>query len=134
MKEIGELLKEKNLQLDTVDPVLHKGFTQIPNFIIRDSNISAGAKVAYALFLSYAWHNENCYPGQDRMAEDMGMTRPRVTQLIAELQEAGLITIQRRGQGKTNNYTIHFQVKKQGARPEVPVDNPTRSKPVYFKW
>jgi hypothetical protein len=94
--------------------VLRGGFTQVPNFILKDSKLSVGAKVAYAMFLSYAWHNESCFPGQDRLAEDMGMSRPRVCQFIAELEQAHLVTIQRRGQGKTNLYTIHFQVKSEG--------------------
>ncbi|MGH7993064.1 MAG: helix-turn-helix domain-containing protein [Limisphaerales bacterium] len=94
--------------------MLQGGFTQVPNFILKDANISVGAKVAYAMFLSYAWHNDSCFPGQDRLAQDMGMTRPRVTQLIAELEAGGLVTIQRRGQGKTNLYTIHFQVNSNG--------------------
>jgi biotin operon repressor len=114
MKAVGEILKEKNLQLDTLNPVLQGGFTQIPNFILKDSKISVGAKVAYAMFLSYAWHNDSCFPGQDRLAEDMGMSRSRVTTFIGELEQSGLISIQRRGQGKTNLYTIHFQVKKAG--------------------
>src|ERR1039457_1112509 len=112
MKDIGELLKEKNLQLDTVNPVLQHGFTQVPNFILKDPNLSVGAKVAYAMFLSYAWHNDSCFPGQDRLAEDMGMSRSRVTEFVGELERAGLVTIERRGQGKTNLYTIHFQVKQ----------------------
>lgn len=116
MKEIGEILREKNLQLDTVNPVLQNGFTQVPNFILKNPEISVGAKVAYAMFLSYAWHNDSCFPGQDRLAEDMGVGRSRVTQLITELEAAGLVTVQRRGQGKTNLYTIHFQVKPQGVR------------------
>jgi len=114
MKEIGELLKEKNLQLDTINPVLANGFTQVPNFILKNPEISVGAKVAYAMFLSYAWHNDSCFPGQDRLADDMGLTRARVTQLIGELERANLITIQRRGQGKTNLYTIHFPVRQAG--------------------
>ena len=52
MKEIGELLKEKNLQLDTVNPVLANGFTQVPNFTLKNPEISVGEKVAYAMFLS----------------------------------------------------------------------------------
>jgi biotin operon repressor len=119
MKPIGELLKEKNLQLDTVNPVLQEGFTQIPNFILRDAKLSVGTKVAYAMFLSYAWHNDSCFPGQDRLAEDMGLSRSRVTQLITELEKSGLITIQRRGQGKTNFYKIHFQVKPKLFNPRL---------------
>jgi hypothetical protein len=53
--------------------------------------------------------------------------------LISELDDAGLVTIQRRGQGKTNLYTIHFQVKLNGSRPQAPVDNTSRSKQAYFK-
>ena len=104
-----------NIQFDRADPVTQQGFTQLPNFILRDPSLSAGAKVVYAMFISYGWHNNFCFPGQDRLATDMGVTRPRVTQLIGELEAAGLITIQRRGQGKTNIYIVHFQVKpRQG--------------------
>src|ERR1041385_8549841 len=113
MKTIGEAIKERNILLDTINPVLREGFTQIPNFILRDGEISVGAKVVYAMFLSYAWHNDSCFPGQDRLAEDMGMSRVRVTQLIAELQRFGLVKIQRRGQGKTNLYTVHFRSEER---------------------
>ena len=111
MKAIGEIIKEKNLELITDDPVVRGGFTQVPNFVLRDPELSLGAKVAYSMFLSYAWHNDSCFPGQDKLAEDMGMSRSRVTEFVGELHDAGLIKIQRRGQGRTNLYTIHFQVK-----------------------
>ena len=66
----------------------------------------------------------------EHMADDMGMTRVRVTQLIGELEEAGLVTIQRRGQGKTNLYKIHFQVRsKVGSFPQ----STSRSKLAYIK-
>src|SRR5713101_1597331 len=102
MKSMGELIKERNIQLDTADPVVRGGFTQIPNFILRASNLSVGAKVVYAMFLSYAWHNDSCFPGQERLAEDMGMSVSRVNAFIKELESSRLIEIIRRGQGKTN--------------------------------
>ena len=111
MKSIGDIFRDKNIKLDTADPVLIGGFTQCPNFILRNPNLSAGAKVAYSLFLSYAWNDELCFPGQDRLAEDMGMSRPRVSQFVGELSKASLITIKRRGLGQTNIYIIHFRVK-----------------------
>src|SRR5262245_27889034 len=121
MEHIGQLLKERNIELDTLDPVARGGFTQVPNFILKDAKLSIGAKVTYAMFLSYAWHNDSCFPGQDRLADDMGVTRPRVTQLIAELEKAGLVTIQRRGQGKTNMYTVHFVAQdRRKARSQQP--------------
>src|SRR5438132_8054817 len=126
MQTIGEIMRERNIQLDTLDPVARGGFTQVPNFILKNSNLSVGSKVVYAMFLSYAWHNDSCFPGQERLAEDMGMSRSRVTEFVSELEKGGLVTIQRRGQGKTNIYTIHFQVKsrnfpknKSPKRPDV---------------
>jgi len=109
MKEIGEIIQ--NIRLNTDNPVVRGGFTQVPNFILKDPELSLGAKVAYAMFLSYAWHNNSCFPGQERLAEDMGMSRSRVTEFVGELEKAGLVAIQRRGLGKTNIYTIQFQVK-----------------------
>ena len=112
MKNIGEIINEKNIQLDTLDPVAKGGFTQVPNFILEHPELSLGVKVTYSLFLRYAWSNDSCFPGQDRLATDMGLSRSRVTEFVSELQKHGLITIQRRGQGKTNFYTVHFQVRR----------------------
>ena len=111
MQTIGQILRERNISLDTLDPVARGGFTQVPNFILKNPDLSVGAKVVYAMFLSYAWHNDSCFPGQQRMAEDMGMSVSRVNEFIKTLESAGFIEILRRGQGKTNVYTIKFTVR-----------------------
>jgi biotin operon repressor len=118
MKQIGEIL-EQNITLNTLDPVSAGGFTQVPNFILRNPDLSIGAKLTYAMFLSYAWHNDRCFPGQERLGVDLGMSRTSVTAFIGELEKEGFISIQRRGQGKTNYYTVNCRVTKQGGRPEV---------------
>jgi DNA-binding MarR family transcriptional regulator len=59
-----------------------------------------------------AWHNDSCFPGQERLAADMGMSQSRVSEFIKELEGAELIEITRRGQGKTNLYKIKFVVQK----------------------
>ena len=112
VKSIGEVMREHNIELATLDPVARGGFTQVPNFILKDGDLSLGAKVTYSMFLHYAWHNDSCFPGQERLATDMGMSQPRVSQFIKELQAADLIEITRRGQGKTNLYKIKFVVQK----------------------
>jgi hypothetical protein len=120
MEHIAAALKniERTIKFDGADAVSAQGFTQVPNFILKNPNISLGAKVTYAMLISYGWHNDFCFPGQDRLAADMGMSRSRTTEFVSELEKANLITIQRRGQGKTNIYTIHFRVKgKQARRP-----------------
>jgi hypothetical protein len=115
VEHIGEQIAriERNMKLNTVDPVALHGFTQVPNFILRDPNISIGAKTIYSLFLSYGWHNNFCFPGQARLAKEVGMGVASVNRFIKELEACGLIEITRRGQGKTNFYTVNFVVQKQ---------------------
>lgn len=112
LTSLRDLLAEKTIELETLDPIARSGFTQVPNFILTDPTLSLGAKITYAMFLHYAWHKDSCFPGQDRLAVDMGMSRPRVTEFIKELERASLVAITRRGQGKTNLYKIKFVVKK----------------------
>lgn len=118
---IGELI-ERNIELGTSDPVARGGFTQIPNFILRDGTLSLGAKVAYSMFLHYAWNNESCFPGQDRLAHHMGVSASRVCEFIGELKDAGLVEITRRGQGKTNLYRVNFAVRNKRVNGPVSPD------------
>ena len=115
-RHIGDVLRDRNIELATNDPVVRGGFTQVPNFILKNAELSLGAKVTYSMFLQYAWHNDSCFPGQDRLAADMGLTRAASVEFIKELQEANLIDITRRGLGKTNLYKIKFVVQKVGKK------------------
>jgi len=118
MDHIGKQLKtiEQNIKLNTADPIARYGFTQLPNFILRNPDISIGAKTTFALFLSFAWHNDLCFPGQDTLAKAMGMSIGSVNAFIKELETVGLIEIERRGQGKTNVYTVNYVVKNKMAK------------------
>jgi hypothetical protein len=111
MQSISDVIREKNIHLDSIDESMRFGFTQVPNFILRDPNLSIGAKLTYAMFLSYAWNNDFCFPGQERLAADMGMSVPSVSKFISELAAYSLVTVQRRGLGKTNLYTVHSRVR-----------------------
>ena len=73
-RRIGDILKEKerNIEIVGADPVTRHGFTQVPNFILTKNELSVGAKLAYAMLLKYAWDNGACFPGQVKLAEDMG--------------------------------------------------------------
>ena len=111
--------REQNIIIDSKDPIVQGGFTQIPNFILRDRRLSHTAKLAYTMFLSYAWNNEFCFPGQERLAEDIGITEKTLRKYILELKATGLLTVKKRGQGKTDLYVIKFQVKDQKKRAQM---------------
>ncbi len=118
MEQIGGIIqeKERNIELATSDPVVQSGFTQVPNFLLKKSNISLGAKITYAMFLSYAWHNDSCFPGQERLAKEMGVAERSVRTYIQELEKHDLLEVKKRGQGRTNLYKIHFVVQKTGKK------------------
>ncbi len=118
MDHIGKQLEkiERNITLNSADPIALHGFTQIPNFILRNPDISSGAKTTYSLFLSYAWHNNLCFPGQDTLANAIGMSIGSVNAFIKELEACGLVEITRRGQGKTNLYTVNFMVRNKAPK------------------
>ena len=109
MQPIGGLLKDRNIILKGADAATARGFTQVPNFLLRSSKLSSGDKLAFAMLLSYAWQNDYCFPGQKRLGEDMGLDERNVRRHLKSLEAHGLLTIQRRGQGKTNIYELNLK-------------------------
>ena len=118
MEQIGAHLAERirNIEFVRADIVTQHGFTQVPNFLFKNSGLSMGAIVVYSKFLSYAWHNDFCFPGQQRLADDLGMGVASINRFVKELELSALIEIERRGQGKTNIYKIAFVVQKKSVR------------------
>jgi len=85
--------------------------TTVPNHVLVSKKVSAGAKLAYAMLLKYTFHNDYCFPGQGRLAEEMGVSKRSIVTFIKELDDAKFITVKRRGQGRSNEYKLHLKVK-----------------------
>lgn len=116
MEKLGEsqvFRDRQNIVLEGFDPVTAGGFTQVPNILLNDTRLSFAAKIAYAKLLSYAWNNKLVFPGQERMAEETGTSRPTVSKAISELQRFGWVEVRRRGQGKTNIYVLRHTVSRK---------------------
>jgi len=115
-RHIGDVLRERNIEIIGADLATRHGFTQVPNFLLTKQELSVGAKLAYAMLLKYAWGDDACFPGQVRLAEDMGAAERSVRTYLKELQSSGLLEIEQRGLGKTNLYKLYLTIKKRGAR------------------
>ena len=115
-RPIGDILKERNIEIIGADPVTRHGFTQVPNFILTKKDISVGAKLAYAMLLKYAWGDDACFPGQTKLAVDMGSGERSVRRYLEELEKSSLLEIVQRGLGKTNLYRLFLVVQKTSAR------------------
>lgn len=104
---IGEII-ERNIFLKGADALTQKGFTMVPNHVLVSGKISPGAKLCFAMLLRYAWQNGFCFPGQARLALDMGVSDRSVRTYLQELSALELITIRQRGLGKPNLYEINL--------------------------
>ena len=115
MGHIGGALKviERNIEIIGADPVTRHGFTQVPNFVLTNRDLSVGGKLTYAMLLKYAWAETACFPGQQKLAEDMGAGERSVRTYLKELEAAKLLEVTQRGLGKTNLYRLHITVPKR---------------------
>src|SRR6185312_159623 len=111
-RHIGDILRDRNIEIVGADLATRHGFTQVPNFILTKEDVSVGAKLAYAMLLKYAWGDDACFPGQAKLAEDMGSGERSVRRYLDELEQGGLLEIIQRGLGKTNLYRLHLTVQK----------------------
>ena len=104
MEKLKSVLEKHTIVI--LNQALKHGFTQLPNYVLRDKKLSFGARLAYAVLLSYAWQEDSCFPGQDKMATDLGVKRQAINHYLQELKSSGYISWERRGLGKTNVYYI----------------------------
>jgi len=113
----GDFVLEPNT-LIIEDQSLRYGFIQLPKQILYARNLSHSAKLLYSVLLGYAWQEQSCFPGYDRLEEDMQAGRKMIRRYMRELEVLGLISQRRRGQGKTNIYILHDLRKVQLVLPE----------------
>ena len=113
MQSLSQVLEKHTIVVE--DPLLRKGFTMVPNLLFSFKGLSHGARLTYVLLLKYAWKEGSCFPGLDRLAGELEVERKSVMRYTRELQDGGLITIQRRGMRKTNIYHINkLETSKSG--------------------
>ena len=63
------------------------------------------------MLLSYAWQNDFCFPGQETLAKDMGVTSRSVRTYLKELEAKKFLTIQQQGQGRVNIYHLDLKAR-----------------------
>lgn len=113
MDKIGNTIKERqNLILRGADPITKRGFAQVPVVILQHRKLSDTAKLVYAMMLSYAWHKNYCFPGQAKLANDLGVTPRTIIRAIRNLEENNILETKKRGLGKTNIYILWITPKK----------------------
>ena len=98
-----------------------EGFTQVPNEVLEDINVSIQARLLYSILLSHAWETNKVFPGQGRLAEKMGTSEKSVRKYVQELKNAGYLSIKRRGLNKTNLYILNKWIPTGYKRKNLPI-------------
>jgi len=104
MESAGSVLEKHTIVV--LNDALKHGFTQLPRYILKDKKLSFGARLTYAVLLSYAWQDDRCFPGQERMAQDLGTTARSIRRFLQELKENHYIDWKQQGLHKPNIYYI----------------------------
>jgi hypothetical protein len=91
---------------------IHERFVMIPEDVLRNLDLSSGAKVLYMFLLSHAREKPTCYPKEATLADEMGLKTRQIRNLMTQLIGAGLVTIEHTDRRRNNTYHLHRQVQR----------------------
>ena len=119
MRTLGEIVKQRVERVIIENELMRAGFAALPYVVLRDTRLSIGARLTYAVLLSYAWQNDSTFVGQARMAKDMGVSERHLRRFLAELAQAKYIVVSREDKRFTNTYIIKDVKTKLRAKNRV---------------
>ncbi|HEY1015710.1 MAG TPA: helix-turn-helix domain-containing protein [Herpetosiphonaceae bacterium] len=100
------------------DPKAQAGHTIIYNTILLNPLLSVEARLLYMILKSYAWFGkDDAFPGQETLANLMGVGDRQIRNYRAELEASGLIEKEQRGLGLTNLYLLTDEFNEETWKP-----------------
>src|SRR5262245_29015793 len=88
-------------------------FTQVHTALIRDPSLSNGAFRLFCVIQSYAWQDGYCWPGEERLAKDVGVSVRTIRNWLAELRKrmvwTGEPTVEVETKGHSNTKTNFYR-------------------------
>jgi hypothetical protein len=93
---------------DAFNPFLLFNGVWLPNGLLERTDLSPGAKLAYARLCQFAGRDGRAYPSIATLGRKIGIKQSRARELVAELEKAKLIA-RRPAPGKTNRFVFLWQ-------------------------
>lgn len=91
--------------------------------MLDESQLSIPSRYLYCVLLRYCGKNDSCYPSQLTLGKKLGMTDRHIRELLAELENNGLITRHRSGFNKANTYYVAKDLRSDRNQSSVHVGN-----------
>lgn len=86
-----------------------------------EQRLPANQKLVLLMLANFAGnHLGDCYPSHERLADDCGMSKTTVKECIRRLEEAGLVTVQRRMQDGVNLPNVYRLALHSGGAAGAP--------------
>ena len=106
MEQIGGVAKNKVERIIFENEMMRAGFAAFPYVVLRDTKLSAGARLTYAILLMYGWQEGSAFPSQVTMAKDLACSVRQLRRYLLELKGRGYIEITRKDKRFGNTYII----------------------------
>ena len=106
MKHIGDIAKERYDRVVFENDLMKGGFAALPYRVMKNTDLSVGARLTYAFLLMYGWQEGSSHARQIKMAEAIGISRRQMQRYLYELRDEGAIRIDRHDKRFNNTYVI----------------------------
>lgn len=106
MQRLGDIAQPRFDRIVVENEMLRAGFAAFPYLVMKDKELSVGGRLTYAFLLMYAWQEGSCFASQQKLSEDMGVSRAQVQRYLYELRKATYLKIERKDKRFNNTYTI----------------------------
>lgn len=102
----------------------------VPDWLLCRVEISQGAKLCYARLAQFAGKDGECFPKQETLAGELGISERQTRAYLTELGEFALIETTQHGLGTSNSYTFLDHAWIHDGQPAMPaVGLPDRQSP-----
>lgn len=118
--------------------ILSKGYGPVARYVMRDSNLSVGAKCLYSYLVSFAGSENTCFPPRDMITNELVINKDTFTKYLRELKESGYIVVHKNKQSEGKRYNNIYEIildfrdiqpcpKKQDMEPCPKISDPKNS-------
>lgn len=91
------------------------GFTQVPNKELIRTEIPFRARFLYCILLFHSFGKEECFPSEQLLANEMGVSARYIREILDLLIKFELINVKVRGyKGRSNRYCLPLIKPKYG--------------------
>ena len=115
---------QKNENVYMPEGRFSKAYNKTMRYIINKTNLQT-AMFYYVLYSHYNSTNNSCFPDQETLSIECGVSLNTIKSMVKALKEEGIINYKKGKQGRCNSYTFPLEpgFKKTNEQKKIEVSN-----------